>query len=100
MNHQIIKTVETKGVDVTIKVDFDEGTCSIVEKGMKEWKAKEFLFAGRTLDYMNGWLNILEAMSNAVKEGKKLLEADLAEKSRIKEELIVRVERELNKKKK
>lgn len=90
-NHVIIKTIEHKGIRVSIKVDFDAGTCSMVEKNDYEnWKAKSYVFSNRGLEYMNGWLNILEAMQEATKEGKKMLEADLAEKSRIKEESILK----------
>ena len=38
---------------------------------------------------MNSWLTILDAMQVAVTECKKILEADLAEKARLKEDLIV-----------
>lgn len=90
-NHIIIKTVEHKGIGVTIKVDYDAGTCSLVEKNQYEnWKAKEYRFSGRGLEYMNGWLNILQAMQEAVKEGKIMLEADLDQKSCLKEELIIK----------
>jgi hypothetical protein len=72
-----------------VKVDYVEGTASLVDQ-FDHYIAKQYLFKNRTLDYMNGWLNILEAMQEAVKVCKADLEKDLAEKSRIKEEAIVR----------
>jgi hypothetical protein len=71
MLNKIIKTIEHKGIAVRFSVDFDEGEVSLLDK---DNSAKQWLFAGRGLEYLNSWLNILEAMQEAVKEGKKLLE--------------------------
>ena len=82
--HQIIKTIEHKGIKVPIKVDFDLGTASLVEKDINgKWKKKEFMFADRTLAYMNGWITILEAQIKAVEECKKLLEEAEKEKAEV-----------------
>lgn len=90
-----IKTIEHKGVKVTIKVDFDAGTASLVEVQPHSrpfiYQDKHWIFGGRGLEYMNGWLNILEAMTVAVKECKKDLEWKLAQDSAFKDEMIDKV---------
>lgn len=86
--HLEILTVEWKGVKVTLKIDYDNGTVSFVERGGGygggDFVKKQYIFANRGLEYMNGWLNIIDAMRHATEEAKKLLEHDLAEKSAFK----------------
>lgn len=78
--HLEVKTIEHKGIKVTVAIDYDRGTASFVEhKFDRGWDDKKFVFSRRELPYMNGWLNILEAMSVAVKECKKELEIREAE---------------------
>ncbi len=97
MKHLEIKTIEHDGVKVIVKIDYDAATASFVESkqqdqsGRANFVSKQWIFANRTLDYMNGWITILEAMKVAVRECKKDLEADLAEKSRFKERIVENV---------
>jgi hypothetical protein len=88
--NQQIKTYEHKGISVPVKIDFDLGLVSLVHKqGMLSlWQNKNWVFAERGLEYMNGWLDILEAMTFAIKEAKKELEADLEEKRKTQEEFV------------
>lgn len=92
--HLEIKTIEHKGVRITLELDYEAGTASLVEflskgqYGFLKTQPKKFVFAGRTLDYMNGWLLILQAMNKAVEECKKCLEADLAQKSSFRNKVI------------
>lgn len=75
--HIDIKTHEHKGVKVTVEINFDKGTVSLVEysntsrNGMCHvdgaWRPKDWVFAGRTLGFMKGWQDIFEAMANATK---------------------------------
>lgn len=95
--HLEIKTIEHKGVQVTVQINYDEGTAHLVELGKQKqapyqevYIAKDWVFANRTLDYMNGWLLILQAMTKAVEQCKKDLEADLAEKSAFKDKVVER----------
>jgi len=88
MKLQEIKTIEHKGIKVAIKVDYHRGTASLVDTH-SSYPNKAWHFADRGLEYMNGWLNILEAMQVAVTECKKMLEEDLAYNSRLKEDAIV-----------
>lgn len=87
-----IKTIEHEGIKVSIAIDYDRGEATLVELDDRKttYVPKKWLFSNRTLDYMNGWLRILRAQIAAVEEGKRLLEADLAEKSRLKEEAVIK----------
>ena len=89
MKNLEIKTIEHKRVKVTIRIDYDKGTASFMEFQNNGWKKKEWVFADRGLEYMNGWLEILEAMTVAVKECEKELEANLAEKSAFTEAQVI-----------
>lgn len=91
MKNLEIRTIEHKGVKVTIRIDYDKGTASLMEFRNESWKKKEWIFVDRGLEYMTGWQNVIEAMQVAVKECKKELEKDLAEKSKFKEELVNKV---------
>jgi len=76
MTHQEIRTIEHKGVKVSFKIDYDEGTATLVEKYQDKWQAKQYLFKGRGAEYMNSWQCILEAMQVAVEECRGRLEVD------------------------
>lgn len=104
IKHLEVKTVEHKGIKVMVKLDYEAGTASLVEmlnaNNQSQFPNKKWCFGNRTLDYMNGWLDILEAMTLAVKECKKDLEHDLAEKSRFRDNILIKVHEEENKNKK
>jgi hypothetical protein len=87
MKNLEIRTITHKGIAVSIKIDYDKGEVSLVDQ-LDNYKGKKWLFTKRGLEYMNGWLNVLSAMTFAVEEGKKELEANLGEKSRFSEEFI------------
>lgn len=88
MKHLEIKTIEHKGIRVRIKINYDTSVASLVEwqPANDSTKVKEWIFANRGLEYMGSWINIIEAMAHAVRQCQKDLEADLAEKSKFKEE--------------
>ena len=86
------------GIKVYIKIDYFNNRIDIVEpidiiNG--KFKKKEYCFIGRGVEFMNGWLNILEAMKMAIKDAKAKYEANLAEESKFTQEIIVKVEKEL-----
>ena len=90
MKNLEIKTIEHKGIKVTVKIDYDLGKATLVERSCSgEFNSKNWIFQNRELTYMNGWQDILEAMSVAVKYCKKELEANLAEKSAFTEEQVI-----------
>lgn len=66
-----------KRINVLVKIDFLDKTVSLVERDDNVeagFKPKEWLFADRTKDYLNGWLIILQAVEYAISEAKKELE--------------------------
>jgi hypothetical protein len=96
MRNLEIRTIEHKGVKVTIRIDYDKGTASLMERSLRgDWVAKNWLFQDRGLEYMNGWQDILEAMKMAVAECKKELEKDLAEKTKFSKKFIKDVEKSI-----
>ncbi len=73
----IIKTIEHKGITVSYKIDFDLRTLSLVEKNGKNWQTKQWVFPERTPEYLNSWINIMEAMQEAVIQAKLELDAHI-----------------------
>jgi hypothetical protein len=64
-------------IAVAVEVDYAKGTVSVVEKLQNgTYAPKKWVFCDRQLEYMQGWLNILEAIQFAVGEATKLLEAE------------------------
>lgn len=76
VKHLEVKTLEHKGIKVTVMIDYDKGEASLVEQ--HQYKEKRWVFANRGLEYMRSWGDILEAMQNAVDYCKKELEHKLA----------------------
>ena len=70
-----VRTITHKGIQVHIGIDYRAGKVSLAEwKPDMTWDKKEYIFANRGLSYMQGWLDILDAMRVAVEYGKKELE--------------------------
>lgn len=59
------------GIDVVLEIDYVKKTVSLTEK---DGSKKEWIFAERTTEYLNGWRNILHAMDAAVGEAKAELD--------------------------
>lgn len=69
MKHLEIYTHEYEGVNVIVKINYDNETISLQEKadGARGYTDKKWVFAGRTMEYMAGWRNICEAIIDATK---------------------------------
>lgn len=80
-----------KDITVTVKIDYKRNEISLLESYDGNSGAKKYVFAGRGVEYMQGWLNILEAMQEAIKDAKKRYEAELAERSKFREDLEIKV---------
>lgn len=84
--HLEVKTITHKGIDIIVEIDYDKGIASLVEASRnlqgKPYNPKNWVFSNRGLEYMNGWLNIIEAMKVAIQECKKDLEFSLAQSSK------------------
>ena len=98
--HKFKETLEYEidGIKVYIKIDYFNNRIDIVEPidiVNGKFKKKEYCFIGRGVEYMNGWLNILETVKMAIKDAKAKYEANLAEESKFTQEIIVKVEKEL-----
>lgn len=73
----VYRTYNYRGVNVLVKLDFIESTVSLVERDDNKesgFKPKDWLFADRGLEYLNGWRLILKAMDYAVEQAKKEME--------------------------
>jgi len=66
-----IVTIEHKRVKVSVKIDYDNMEVSLVEKvENSNYKAKQFLFAKRGLEYMESWESVIEAQLVAIRYGR------------------------------
>lgn len=69
----------TDGTKIWVKIDFENNKVSLVEPDMRKvdapYQDKQWLFAGRELKYMNGWINIMAAMQYVVREARDELAA-------------------------
>jgi len=68
-----IRTIEHQGIKVSVQIDYDQRTISLVEKNGENWKAKQYLFKNRQLGYMKGWRDVLSAMEHAITTAEALL---------------------------
>lgn len=77
MEDLFIRRVYThKGISVAVDIDLVKKEISLVEKlGNDSFADKNWYFTHRSLEYMAGWLSILDAMKYAVTEASKELEA-------------------------
>ena len=63
-------------VHVNVHVNYHEGTVSLIDHNPhnpSSVKAKQWIFGGRELEYMQGWQDILDAMKSAVEDATKRL---------------------------
>lgn len=75
MKDLFIRRVYThKGVSVAVDIDLIKKTVSLVEKQGGSFHNKNWVFAGRELQYMAGWQLILDAMSYAIGQATTVLE--------------------------
>ena len=83
-----IREYEFHGYKFFISIDHILGLVSLVEPsgGIKQWS-----FESRGLEFMNGWENILRGMLEVVREARCELEADLAERSKFPEDMIIKM---------
>jgi len=96
MKHLEIKTIEYNGHKIIIKIDYDREVVSLVEAQGKNndninYSAKQWVFANRGIEYMNGWIIILDAIKFAIQEAKKDLQSFLDERAKEKEEMIIKM---------
>ncbi len=79
-----------KDISVLVKIDYLNNKISLLNSKHRTIEIndfKHFVFADRGVEYMNGWLTILDAVSEAVKDAKKKYEANLGEESKFTPEI-------------
>lgn len=77
--HVEVETYVSHGISVMVEIDYDAGKISLLQG---RGKAKNWVFAGRGPEYMDGWRNILHAMEYAIGEAEKKLVKALAVRER------------------
>jgi hypothetical protein len=92
--HKETISLETEGITVFASIDYDKGTVTLVEK--QQYKPKQWLFKDRELEYMNGWIAILNAQIAMVEECKKRLSAFKEEKEAERLEAVKNVNELIN----
>lgn len=68
--HLEIVTFTKHDINIQVEIDYDQGKISLVQNR----KVKNWVFAGRGIEYMQEWRNVLEAMSYAISSAEDLLE--------------------------
>lgn len=64
-----------------MEIDYETYKVSLVERTPQgDYIAKKWLFSQRTTEYLDSWINILEAMQYAIREAKLLLEKHIEKK--------------------
>lgn len=90
--HLEIRSSEHKGINVIVKIDYDAGTISLVERQPNSSPAvyapKQWVFKNREVGYMQGWIDILEAMTFAVADAKADLDKFQKAKEKRKDDII------------
>lgn len=85
--HRELLTLTHKEIDVSVDIDYAKGCVSLIEKpssfGSKV-EIKKWVFGERSLPYMDSWINIIEAMGEAVRFAKTKLEDNLAKNTAFK----------------
>lgn len=89
MTKQIKETYiyELKGKKIGVTIDYRQKQISLVEPDTL--KRKNWLFAERGVKYINGWLNVLEAIESAITDAKERLEKYIEEEEEEKLKRIV-----------
>lgn len=95
MKYLEIKSYIQNGVRVVVKIDYQAKQISLVEVNDQSFPVsypeKKWVFSKREIEYMDGWIDILDAMKHAVKEAKKELQAYIDEEENQKIELIRKI---------
>lgn len=87
--HFEIKAYDHEGIRVFVEIDYDAETISLVEREQRSrFKMKQWVFSGRTIGYMQGWQNILDAMKVAIECARIDLQKHLDAKEREKIQLV------------
>ncbi len=70
----VVRQYEKYGIKVLVRIDRREKTATLVEWDGTKYRAKNWMFGNRELEYMNGWVAIFRAMEFAITEARKELQ--------------------------
>jgi len=98
MKYLEIKSCVLGDVRVAVKIDYKAEQISLVEVNDKStpvsYPAKQWIFSNRSVEYMNGWIAILDAMKLAIKEAKKEMDEYLTAEEKAKADLMIAIAKE------
>lgn len=75
--HLEILSYVHKGITVRVEIDYDAGEISLLDKDDSN---KRWIFAGRSIRYMECWKNVLDAMKFTIEEATERLKKSQGEK--------------------
>lgn len=78
-------------ISVWVKIDYYNNKISIVDplnENYSKFQDKRWLFKERGVEYMQGWINILDVMKMAIEDAKKRYESQLAVTSKMENILV------------
>jgi hypothetical protein len=88
-------------ISVYVRIDYRNDNISILEctdRNKSTFKKKDFTFINRGVKYMQGWRDILEAISEATKDAEAKSLANSAEEDKETERMIKSIGKEVMKK--
>lgn len=88
--HLEIKAYTHLDVRVIVEIDYDKETISLLEQPQHR-AHKQWVFSGRTLAYMQGWLDILDSMKFAIEQATADLEKHVEARKRSEARLMAMV---------
>ncbi|MHA1401184.1 MAG: hypothetical protein ACTSQE_12615 [Candidatus Heimdallarchaeaceae archaeon] len=92
MKNLEIKTIEHKGIKVTVKIDYDNKEISLVEKRGRSYENKKWQFTNRGVNFVKSWKDILRAMDNAIGYGNEQLTEFIEEQTNQKVEKMMELD--------
>ena len=92
MTKQIKETYihEHKGIKVGITIDYRQKKISLIDT--ETLKQKHWLFNERSLEYMEGWVNVLNAMQVAIAGARLKLKGYVDEATEARVDIMVEIE--------
>lgn len=78
-------------INIDVKIDYINNKISLVESNYGSINNKKWLFADRWVEYMDSWLDILDAMKFAIWEAKRMYERELAKSSELTADELCRI---------
>ena len=96
MTKQIKETYihEHAGIEVGVKINYQKKKISLVDT--ENFKVKHWIFPPSNLEYMEGWINVLNAMQVAIAGAEIKLKVYLDEETEARVEMMMDIGRSIN----